>query len=96
MIGLLRSDVFFEIETLDNTTKTIIRDITWEVGIENLMVISPLIFSKDAFFLQNASTNCEKYRVDRSGKEIYMKERSPDPFLHVLLCPLGKDVITNT
>ena len=40
-------DVFFEIETLDNTTKSIIRDITWEVGIENLMVISPLIFSKD-------------------------------------------------
>ncbi len=40
-------DVFFVIETLDNTTKSIIRDITWEVGIENLVVISPLIFSKD-------------------------------------------------
>lgn len=39
-------DVFIEIETLDKHTKGIIRDIAWEVGIENMRVISPLIFSK--------------------------------------------------
>ncbi len=39
-------DVFFEIETLDATTKAIIRDIAWETSLENMIVISPIIFSK--------------------------------------------------
>ena len=40
-------DVFIETETLDRETKEIIKEITWEIGLENMMVISPLIFSKD-------------------------------------------------
>jgi uncharacterized protein len=40
-------DVFIEIETLTKTVKEVIREITWEVGLENEAVISPLIFSKE-------------------------------------------------
>jgi predicted nucleotidyltransferase len=39
-------DVFIETETLDRETKETIKDITWEVGIRNMAVISPLIFSR--------------------------------------------------
>ncbi len=39
-------DVFIETETLDREIKEIIKDIAWEVGIENMAVISPLIFSR--------------------------------------------------
>lgn len=40
-------DVFIEIQTLDRKTKEIIKTITWEVSLENSIVISPLIFSKE-------------------------------------------------
>lgn len=40
-------DVFIETETLDRKMKEIIKEITWEIGIEHNIVISPLIFSKD-------------------------------------------------
>lgn len=40
-------DVFIEIQTLDREIKEMIKTITWEVSLENSMVISPLIFSKD-------------------------------------------------
>lgn len=40
-------DVFIEIESLDKKIKEKISDITWEIGFENLIVISPLIFTRD-------------------------------------------------
>jgi uncharacterized protein len=40
-------DVFVEVETLDKNLKERIRDIAWEVGFENSLVISPLIFTRD-------------------------------------------------
>jgi predicted nucleotidyltransferase len=40
-------DVFLEVETLDRKLKERISDIVWEVGFENFMVISPLIFTRD-------------------------------------------------
>lgn len=40
-------DVFIETETLDKKTKEMIKEISWETGLENMVVISPLIFSRD-------------------------------------------------
>lgn len=40
-------DVFIEVESLDKTLKEKISDITWEIGFENLIVISPLIFTRN-------------------------------------------------
>ena len=40
-------DVFVEVTTLDGKTKDIISEIAWELGLENSMVISPLVFSVD-------------------------------------------------
>ncbi|MGA2735680.1 MAG: nucleotidyltransferase domain-containing protein [Syntrophobacteraceae bacterium] len=40
-------DVFVEVETLDKNLKERIRDIAWEVGFENSLVISLLIFTRD-------------------------------------------------
>jgi predicted nucleotidyltransferase len=40
-------DVFVEVETLDKNLKERIQDIAWEVGFENSLVISPLIFTRD-------------------------------------------------
>jgi predicted nucleotidyltransferase len=40
-------DVFVLVETLNKDLKHKIRDIVWEVGFENFLVISPLIFTKD-------------------------------------------------
>lgn len=40
-------DVFIELEYLDSQTKRKIRDIVWEVGFENSLYISPLIFTRD-------------------------------------------------
>ena len=40
-------DVFLEVETLDRKLKERISDIVWEVGFENFVVISPLIFTRD-------------------------------------------------
>ncbi len=40
-------DVFIEVDSLDKKLKEQILDITWEIGLENLMVISPLIVSRD-------------------------------------------------
>jgi predicted nucleotidyltransferase len=45
-------DVFVEVGQLDKSLKERIFDIAWEVGFENFMVISPLIFSHDE--LQNS------------------------------------------
>ncbi|HLG31115.1 MAG TPA: nucleotidyltransferase domain-containing protein [Candidatus Brocadiales bacterium] len=39
-------DVFIEVESLDNQLKETIRDIVWEVGFENSIYISPLIFTR--------------------------------------------------
>lgn len=39
-------DVFIEVERLDNQLKETIRDIVWEVGFENSIYISPLIFTR--------------------------------------------------
>lgn len=39
-------DVFVEVEYLDKATKKKIRDITWEIGFENSVFISPLIFTR--------------------------------------------------
>jgi predicted nucleotidyltransferase len=40
-------DVFVEVAKLDSKTKDIISEIAWEIGLENSMVISPLVFSVD-------------------------------------------------
>jgi uncharacterized protein len=40
-------DVFVEVGQLDKYLKESILDIVWEVGFDNYMVISPLIFSRD-------------------------------------------------
>jgi len=40
-------DVFVKVERLDKEIKERIGEVTWEVGFENLMVISPLIFTRD-------------------------------------------------
>ena len=38
-------DVYIEVAELDKQIKERISDIVWEVGLENRMIISPLIFS---------------------------------------------------
>jgi len=40
-------DVSIEVESVDKGLKEKIADIAWEVGFENFMVISPLIFTTD-------------------------------------------------
>lgn len=40
-------DIFVEVETLDKGLKERIQDTSWEVGFENFLVISPLIFTRD-------------------------------------------------
>jgi predicted nucleotidyltransferase len=40
-------DVFIEVASLDRKTKDRIDEIAWEVGLENLIVISPLVFTED-------------------------------------------------
>jgi len=40
-------DVFIEVASLDRKTKDLISDIAWEVGLENMIVISPLVFTFD-------------------------------------------------
>jgi len=40
-------DVFIEVASLDRKAKYLISDITWEVGLENSIVISPLIFTSN-------------------------------------------------
>lgn len=40
-------DVFIETQTLDSKIKETIKTITWEVSLENSIIICPLIFSKD-------------------------------------------------
>jgi predicted nucleotidyltransferase len=40
-------DVFIEVENLDKGLKERVQDAAWEVGFENFMVISPLIFTRD-------------------------------------------------
>jgi uncharacterized protein len=40
-------DVYVEVTTLDGKTKDIISEIAWEIGLENSIVISPLVFSVD-------------------------------------------------
>ncbi len=40
-------DVFVEVETINRSAKERILDIAWEVGFENSMVISVLIFTRD-------------------------------------------------
>jgi len=40
-------DVFIEVENLDKDLKGRVQDTAWEVGFENFMVISPLIFTRD-------------------------------------------------
>lgn len=40
-------DIFVEVNLLDKELKERIYEIVWEVGFENLIVISPLIFTKE-------------------------------------------------
>lgn len=40
-------DVFIEVESINKELKAKISDIVWEVGFENFIVISPLIFTRD-------------------------------------------------
>jgi uncharacterized protein len=40
-------DIFIEIESLTKKNKERIRDISWQVSLDNGMVISPIIFSRN-------------------------------------------------
>jgi predicted nucleotidyltransferase len=40
-------DIFIEVEGIDTETREKIYDITWEVGLDNLVLISALIFTQD-------------------------------------------------
>ena len=40
-------DVFIEVTSLDRPLKEKILDIVWEVGFDNLLLISPLVFTRD-------------------------------------------------
>lgn len=40
-------DVFLEVESLDAEIKALIKEIVWEVGFDNYLVISSLIFTRD-------------------------------------------------
>ncbi len=40
-------DVFVEVQTLDKHLKERIQDIAWEVGFDNSLVISLLVFTRD-------------------------------------------------
>ena len=40
-------DVFIEVASFDRKTKDLISEIAWEVGLENLIVISPIVFTQD-------------------------------------------------
>ena len=40
-------DVFIKVARLDSKTRDLISEIAWEIGLENSMVISPLVFSVD-------------------------------------------------
>jgi hypothetical protein len=40
-------DVFVEVERLDKHLKGMILDSAWDIGFSNLMVIAPLIFTRD-------------------------------------------------
>ncbi len=40
-------DVFVEVERLDPVLKDRLLDIAWEVGFENSIVISPIIYTRD-------------------------------------------------
>ena len=40
-------DVFIKVEWIDRKVKEKIEDVIWEVGFNNFMVISPLIFTRD-------------------------------------------------
>jgi predicted nucleotidyltransferase len=40
-------DVFVEVETLDKRIQELIKDTAWEVGFENSVVITTLIFTRD-------------------------------------------------
>ncbi|MBI1921268.1 MAG: nucleotidyltransferase domain-containing protein [Geobacter sp.] len=39
-------DVFLEFESVDSELEERVSDIAWEIGLENHLVISPLIFSR--------------------------------------------------
>jgi len=40
-------DVFIQVERIDKATKEVIYEIAWEIGFNNNIVISPLVFSTD-------------------------------------------------
>jgi predicted nucleotidyltransferase len=40
-------DVFIEVASLDRKARDLIYEIAWEVGLENLIVIAPLVFTED-------------------------------------------------
>jgi len=40
-------DVFIKVERIDREVKEKIEDVIWEVGFNNFIVVSPLIFTRD-------------------------------------------------
>jgi predicted nucleotidyltransferase len=40
-------DIFIEVEVIDRELKEKIKDIVWQVGFDNYVVISPLIYTRD-------------------------------------------------
>lgn len=39
-------DIFIEVETIDRSTRRLLQDAAWEVGLDNNRIIAPLIFSR--------------------------------------------------
>ena len=40
-------DIYIEVASFDRKTNDLISEIAWEVGLENLIVISPIVFTQD-------------------------------------------------
>jgi uncharacterized protein len=66
-------DVFVLVETLNKELKQKIRNIVWEVGFENFILISPLIFTKDEI----ENTPLRSSQIVRNISEMISKNTSP-------------------
>ena len=63
-------DVFIEVESLDKNLKERILDIAWEIGFENLTVISPLIFSREELKNSPLRSSSIVKRIQQEGFRI--------------------------
>jgi predicted nucleotidyltransferase len=52
-------DIFIEVETLTRETKQKIKDLAWELSLENLMHVSPAIFTRHD--LEESPLRCSQF-----------------------------------